>query len=118
MREQRVNHTFLLIDLDRVDRGVAAMVVVALHRAVERATQLVYAVLQDTGKAYQHWQREVVRGELTRKRVQVESLVGARVGAHGDVALRVDVEVAVAPVGDVISVACALDGPGHVCCCV
>jgi hypothetical protein len=45
-----LDHRFLLVDLDRVQRGVLALVFQALDVGVERTGQLAHAVLQDVGK--------------------------------------------------------------------
>ena len=104
--EERIHHAALLVDLDRVDRGIAAAIIVGAHGAVEGGAQLAHPVREDAGKAHQHREREVVRRERARELVEIDTRVrGAWVGAAEHLAALADVEVAVAPVGDVISIA-------------
>ena len=50
------HHRLLLVDLDRVQRGVFALVFQTSDVLVERAGQLTHAVLQDVREAHQQWQ--------------------------------------------------------------
>src|ERR1043166_10162561 len=45
--KQRIDDALLLIDLDRINRGVLALVVVGRGRGVEGLAQLLHAVMQD-----------------------------------------------------------------------
>ena len=111
-REDFLDHAFLLVDLDGVDGGVLAAVAVGLHRAVEGATQGFDAVAQDVGEAHQHRQRQARGLDLAGKFEHIDAgMLDAGVRAADEVALAVDVEVATAPVGDIVGVACLLYGP-------
>ena len=111
-REDFLDHAFLLVDLDRVNRGVMAAITVSLHRAVEGAAQGFDAVAQDVGEAHQHRQRQARGLDLAGKLEHIDAgMFGAGVRTADEVALAVDVEVAAAPVGDVVGVACFLYGP-------
>ena len=114
MREHGVHHAALLIDLDRVNRGIAALVGIGLHGRAEGPAQLVDAMVQDSRETDQHRQGQALTGKLFAKLVEVHPRVaGTRVGAREHVPGFVDIEIAVAPMGNVVGVARLRNAPVH-----
>ena len=67
-----LDHRFLLVHLDRVQRGVLALVFQALDVGIEGTGQLAHAVLQDIGEAHQQRQRQAAFAQLIDLLVQVD----------------------------------------------
>ena len=56
--ENLLDHAALLVDLDRVDRGVAGLIILLLHRAVEGHAELFDAIVEDIDEANQYRQAQ------------------------------------------------------------
>ena len=80
-----LHHVALLIDLDRIDRGVGALVAELLDRRCEALRQLGDARLEDVGKAQQERQADALGAEIHRDVVEIDAAPGDAVGMHGDV---------------------------------
>ena len=81
--ENLLDDVALLVDLDRIDRGVLPRVAELRDGALERTVQRLDARSQDVGKAQQHRQRDPLGLEVEREPEQVECAVGMRlVRAH------------------------------------
>ncbi len=106
-----LHHRFLLIDLDRVQRGVLAGVLHALDVGVEGAGQAPHAVLQDAGKAHQQRQRQPRLAQLLDQPVELDRLTARPLRAHFDIALIIDGEVTGPPVANAIDAAAIGSGP-------
>jgi hypothetical protein len=114
VRGQRPGDRRMLVDLDRIDRGVTAGIVPLLLRLRERRLQLAKAVAEDLREPHQ--QRQF--GAAGLRRIDHRGQRGARalraVGMHHDAALRIDIEIPLGPVRDRIGPAGVVDGPdGH-----
>ena len=105
------HHGFLLVDLDRVQRGVLALVFQARDVGVERAGQLANAVLQNVGEAYQQWQRQAALTQFVDLFEQVDRRALGAVGAHFDAPGFIDGEITSAPMADAINTAAVGHGP-------
>ncbi|ESR71834.1 hypothetical protein T266_06910 [Pseudomonas aeruginosa VRFPA05] len=102
---------FLLVDLDRIQRGIAALVFEALDVRVEGAGELAHAVLQDIREAHQQRQAQARLAQLADQLVEID---GRRVGAlrtHFDIAAIVDGEITRTPVADAVYAAAVGHGP-------
>lgn len=87
------HHRFLLVDLDRVQRGVLALVLQARDVGVKRTGQLAHAVLQDVWETHQQRQRQAALAQLVDLLVQIDRCAARPVGADFDAAGLVDCEV-------------------------
>ncbi len=67
-----LDHRFLLVHFDRVQRGVLALVFQALDIGIESAGQLAYTVLQDIGKTHQQRQGQTAFAQLVDLLVQID----------------------------------------------
>ena len=106
-----LDHVAVLVDLDRVDALVVALVAVLGDGAAERLVQLDDAALEDVGEADQQRQPDAAAGDLVDQLLEVDvSRVGAR-GVRHDVARLVDGEVALAPGLDPVGLGGVRDGP-------
>ncbi len=106
-----LDHRLLLVDLDRVQRGVAALVFEALDVGVEGAGQPPHAVLQDVRKAHQQRQRQSGLAQLLDQPVELDGLALGAVRAHLHPAVVVDREIARAPVANAVDAAAVRRGP-------
>ncbi len=109
---QFAGHAAVLVDLDRIDRGVAAGVVQVFHGLRERALQAPEAVPEDVGKTQQQRQFQALRQRRVDGLGQGDVRALRAVWTDGDAAVCIDVEIAFAPVGDGIGAAGRVDGPG------
>lgn len=87
------DHRFLLVDLDRVERGVLALVFQARDVAVERAGKLAHAVLQDVREAHQQRQREATLTQLVDLLEQVDGRTAWTVRTDFDATGFIDREI-------------------------
>ncbi len=109
-----LHHVPLLVDLDRIDRGVAAVVAELLAGGLEVPGEPVDPRPQDVGEPEQHRQRHPLLFEVVLQFEQVELVFRlVPVGTHDHVALGVYVEVARAPAFDVVELARRLDAPAR-----
>ncbi len=106
-----LHHRFLLVDLDRVQRGVLAGVLHALDVGIECTGQAPHAVLQDAGEAHQQRQRQTRLTQLFDQPVELDRLAARPLRAHFDIALIVDREIPSAPVADTVDAAAVGSGP-------
>ena len=76
VRPAEVEHLFddlpLLIDLDRIDAAVAALVLVLGDGAVKRRVDLAEAVLEDVGEADQHRQADAAQLQPIDQLLQID----------------------------------------------
>jgi len=71
----------LLVDLDRIDAAVAALVPVLLDRGVEAAEQGRHPAVEDVGEAHQERQTESAPFQVEHQLVEIDAAgVGARRG--------------------------------------
>jgi hypothetical protein len=102
----------LLVDLDRVDRRVAALVSELLDRGAELLAQRLDARAKDFGEAQQERQPDTLLLEIHRELEEIELPFGVSlVRPHDDMAVRADVEVAEPPAFNVVEPAGILDRP-------
>ena len=87
----------LLVDLDRVDAAVAALVLVLRDRRLEGGVDIAQAVLQDVGEAHQDRKADAAELQPIDQLLQVDRLRRILGRVHLDVPGRVHREVAVAP---------------------
>ena len=107
-----LHHVPLLVDLDRIHRGVAAGVRELLHRAVELRVERLDPRAEDVGESQQHRKGHALRFQVDRELEQVERAIRmVLVGPDDDVSLLVDVEESVAPALDVVQRARRVDRP-------
>jgi hypothetical protein len=96
------DHVPLLVDLDGVDAAVAAVVVVVANGVLERLVQPLHTVLQDVGEADEAGELDVALAQLVDELFEVDVLLRVLPRVDGDVAVVVDAEVTLAPVGDAV----------------
>ena len=115
IRPAEVEHLFddvpLLVDLDRVDAAVVALVVVLGDGRLEGLVDLAEAMLEDVGEAEQDRQVDAAQVPGSTSSFRSIERAGSFVGVDADVPVVVDREVALAPAGDVVQVAGVLRGP-------
>ena len=107
-----LHHVALLVDLHRVDGGVAPVVPELLDRVGELAREGLDPRLQDVGKAEQQRQAHALGVEIGGEVVEIEPALPVGIRVHGDVAVGVDAEVAEAPSAHVVQLLRVLYGPG------
>lgn len=105
------HHRFLLVDLDRVQRGVLALVFQARDVGVEGTGQLAHTVLQNVREAYQQGQRQPALAQFVDLFEQVDRSALRAVGAYFDAPGFIDGEIASAPMADTINTAAVGHGP-------
>ncbi|MNQ67247.1 hypothetical protein D3C85_817630 [compost metagenome] len=110
-----LHHRLLLVDLDRVQRGVAVAVAETGDIGVEGAGELAHAILEDAGKAHQQRQRQPGSAQLADQVVQIDGHAVGTLRADLDVAGLVDREVAGAPVADAVDPAAVGHAPVAAC---
>jgi len=111
MAGQGAGHAAMLVDLDRIDRGVAARIVPVRLRLRERGLQLAQTLAEDVRKAHQ--QRQLGTGGARRiddLRQRNHRALRA-CGAHHHMPGGIDVEVPVGPVRNRIGLAGLVQGP-------
>ncbi len=106
-----LHHEALLIHLDRKYGRVPVAVVVLGDRLREGRVQMLQAVRQDIGEPHHHRRGQVPSLQALDDLVQVDVSPGLRVGAHQEVAGRIDAEVTLAPRTDVVELQGVLDAP-------
>jgi len=111
---QGPGHALMLVDLDRIDRGVATPVIPILLRLRERGLQLAQAIAEHVGEAHQHRQLGTLRHRRIHHLGQGDGRSGRTLRPHRDAALRVHVVIPVGPVRDRIGLAGEIERPvGH-----
>ncbi|MNM75965.1 hypothetical protein D3C81_877680 [compost metagenome] len=106
-----LHHRFLLVDLDRVQRGVLALVLQTRDVGIERARQLAYAVLQNVRETDQQRQRKAALTQLVDLLEEVDRRALGPIGAHFDAPGFIDGEITSAPMADTINTAAVGHGP-------
>ena len=101
----------LLVDLDRIDAAIVALIVVFADGLAKGVVNLADAVAQDVGEADEDRQLDAACLELVDEFFEIDGLVGAFVGLNGDVAGFIDAEVSLAPQANVVGVDRVLDLP-------
>src|SRR5262249_42333263 len=101
----------LLIDLDRVDAAVFALIVELAHGGLEGVVDLADAMPQNVGEAKEDRQLDAARLELFDQVEQVNRLIGTLGRVYGDVAGLVDGKVTFAPVSDAVRLQGVADLP-------
>ena len=110
--DQLLDHVALLVDLDRVDAAVAALVVVLGDGLLEGAAELLHAGAQDVGEADQEGKVEAAGAEVVDELLEVDGRRAGPAGGDLDVAGLVDAEEVLAPTVDVVKLDRVLDRPG------
>ena len=112
VRSERTGDPGMLVNLDRIHRGVTAGVIPLGHRLRERALQLAQAVAEDIGEAHQQRQLRALRLRLVDHVGQRDLRPLRTTRRHGDAAGRVDIEVTLRPVRNRIGLAGVVERPG------
>ena len=110
-----VHHAVLLVDLDRVDRGVRAVVAECFARLGEGAHQRGDAIGQDVAEAQQHGQLEPFLRQAARELGEVDGGAVGTPRSHQHMPAVGDVDVAFAPFGDVVEGGRVGRAPGTIC---
>src|SRR5439155_1040832 len=100
--EDFLDDVALLVDLDRVDAAVSALVVELVDGALEGGVDLADAVTEDVGEAEENGKLDAARLQLIDEFFEVDGLVGPLVRMHRDVAGLADGEVSLAPLPNAI----------------
>src|SRR5688500_6469251 len=87
----------LLVDLDRIHGGVAALIAGFADSVSELGSQGLNTGLQDVRETEQQRQADPLRIEIQGEPVEVETPLPVGVRMHHDVSFRVDAEVAQPP---------------------
>ena len=101
----------LLIDLDRIDAAVAALVLVLADGALKRRVDVGEPLLDDVGEADEHRQADAAELQPVDEFLEVDRLADVLGRMHLDVAGRVDREVAVAPARHFVELAGVVHAP-------
>ena len=104
----------LLIDLDRVHRGVGTPIAALVDGALELGGQRGDPRVQDVGEPEQERQADALCVQIERQPVEVDRAIAALIGMDADVALGIDAEIAEAPAAHVVELLGVLDGPGGI----
>ncbi len=113
VRGQGAGHAAMLVDLDRVHRGVAATVIPVGLRLGEGGLQLAQAVAQDVREAHQQRQFGTVGAGGIHHLRQRDDRSAVALGRDHHAAGGVHVEIPFRPVRDGIGLAGLVGGPGH-----
>ena len=105
------HHRFLLVDLDRVQRGVGALVFQARDIGVKGTSQLAHAVLQDVREAHQQRQRQTAGTQFIELFVEVNRRALRAIRAHLDTTLVIDREITRAPMANAVDATAVRYGP-------
>ncbi len=108
---QGAGHAAVLVDLDRVHRGVAAGVVPVGLGLGEGRLQLAQALAQDVRKAHQHRQLGAGRARGVHHLGQRDRHAIGALRAHHHPAGRIHVEIPIGPMRDRIGLAGLVEGP-------
>ncbi len=101
---QRFNHPTVLVDLDRINEEVVAVITVGFTRTFKRRVNGAQTVLQDLREAEQRRQTLALRFASFHQFGEIDArLRDVRVRAHADVSQFVDVVVVIAPPGNIVS---------------
>src|SRR5207237_10919878 len=104
-----VEHLFddlpLLIDLDRVDAAVAALVLVLGDGSRKRGVNVGETMFEDVGEADEDGKADAAQLQAIDQLLQVDRALRILRRVHLHVALAVDGEVAVAPARDLVELA-------------
>jgi hypothetical protein len=110
-----VEHLFddlaLLIDLDRVDAAVAALVLVLGDGALKRGVDIAETMLEDVGEADEHGETDAAKLQPIDELLEVDCLRDVTCRVHLDVARGIDREVAIRPAGHFIGFARVVHAP-------
>ena len=106
------DHLPLLVDLDRIDAEVAAVVVVLVDRRLKRVVNLAQAVLQNAGEADQNRQIDAAQLQPVDELLQIDGRAGIfgrmeRMTCPSSLIRK----IAVAPAGNVVQFPGIGDGP-------
>jgi hypothetical protein len=101
----------LLVDLDRIDAAVDALVAVLADGVLEGLVELDDARLEDLGEADQEGKTDPPLAQLVDQAFEVDRRRPGPAGVHDEVAQVVDGEVVVPPAGDVVEVGGVGGGP-------
>ncbi len=103
VRDDGIHHVLLLVDLDRVDGGVARTVVMRLHGRGKGVVQPVHLAVQDIGEAHQHGQGQSLFVNPFDQRFQVDGrAVRSAARPRQQVTVVAHIEIAAAPAGDAV----------------
>lgn len=106
-----LDHRFLLVDLDRIERGVLALVFQARDVAVEGAGELAHTVLQDIGEAHQQGQRQAALAQLVDLLEQVDGRAVGTVRTDFDATGFIDREIPGPPMANPVNTAAVRNCP-------
>ena len=112
MRCQRPGDAAVLVDLDRIHRGVAAAVIPVGLRLRERGLQLAQAIAEDVREAHQQRQARAGGARGIDDVGQCDRRAAFPARTHRDAAGRIDIEIALRPMWDRIGLAGKIERPG------
>ena len=102
--DQGLNHATVLIDLDRVNEEIVAVITIRFPRAFERGINRTQAMLQDLREAEQCRQALTLRFTGFHQFSEIHARFrDVRIRADTDVAQLVNVVVVIAPPGNIVS---------------
>src|SRR4029079_2071712 len=110
--DQLLDDVALLVDLDRVDAAIAALVVVLGDGLLERSAELLDARAEDVGEAEEYGEVQAALTEILDELLEVDGVGSRSGGCDLDVAGVVDGEEVPAPTTDVVQLEGVLDRPG------
>ncbi|MNJ32982.1 hypothetical protein D3C77_276610 [compost metagenome] len=106
-----LHHRFLLVNLDRIQRGVLALILQARDVGIKGTGQLAHAVLQDVGETHQQRQRQAALAQLVDLFVQINRRAARPIRANFDAAGLVDCEVTGPPMANPVNTAAVRNCP-------
>ena len=101
----------LLVDLDRIDAEVLALVLVLRDGRLKRAVNVGEPLPEDVAKPDQDRQADAAQLQVIDELLQVDRALGILGGVDADVAVRADGEVALAPALDFVELRRVGHGP-------
>ena len=108
------DHRFLLVDLDRVEQGVAVFVAEFFPRLIKAADDAAHPMLQNVRKAHQQGQRQAARAQVAGELVEIQrGVVVLAAWVHAHLAVVADIKIPGAPMANAVHTAAVCNGPSH-----
>ena len=116
MAENLGDHALLLIHLDGIDRGVAALIAHRFACPGKGPGQRIHAIVEDIGEAHQYRQGQARVAAFARQRIEIYGWrIGSAAGPGDQMAAFVDVKIAAAPVFEAVGGAGLVGVPHRLC---
>ena len=111
--DDRLDHRFLLVDLDRVQQRVACRIFPVLSGLVEAVDDAAGTLLQNVGETDQQRQLQAAGAQFANQFVQIDRVAILAMRAHDDTAVVPHVVEVTSPVPDPVEIPAVIDSPSH-----